>query len=139
MIKEVAKFIEERTAALTFPLVIGTTLSVGRRTQDDLDRCAVVLTSSGGSTYFDLKDRADLLVQVIHRGKKQMQTYDDARELYGVLHGYAGWDLPVITLGVTPEYVAMTIEALATPQYIGTDEKRRHEFSCNFIFRIRDK
>jgi len=35
------------------------------------------------------------------------------------------------------EYEAMTIEPLATPQYIGQDEKGRYEFSTNYIFKIK--
>lgn len=131
MIQEIAKFIESRTS-----FVVGTTLRVGRRIQGAPDRCQVVLESAGGATYFDLPDRGDVLIQVISRAKSQMNARDDAWEVYKAIHGTAGWDLPVISSGVF--YVAMTIEAVATPQYIGQDDKRRFEFSTNYIFRIRD-
>ena len=35
------------------------------------------------------------------------------------------------------EYEAMIIEPLSPPQYIGQDEKRRFEFSTNYVFKIR--
>ena len=35
------------------------------------------------------------------------------------------------------EYEAMVIEPLASPQYIGQDEKGRWEFSCNYIFKTK--
>jgi len=131
MIQEIAKFIETRTS-----FTVGVTLMVGRRTQNSPDRCQVVLESAGGAGYFDLPDRADALIQVITRAVSQMDARDDAWEIYKAIHGTAGWTLPVITPGVV--YEAMTIEALASPQYIGEDEKRRHEYSTNYIFRIQD-
>ena len=131
MIQEIAKFIETRTS-----FVIGTTLRVGRRTQNSPDRCQVVLESAGGGVYFDLPDRGDVLIQVISRATTQMNARDDAWEIYKAIHGTAGWTLPVITSGVI--YEAMTIEAVATPQYIGEDEKRRHEFSTNYVWQIKN-
>ena len=132
MIQEVAKFIDLRTS-----FKVGVTLMVGRRKQNDPDRCQVVIESGGGVVYHDLPDRIDLLIQVITRAVDQMDARDDAWEIYRALHGAAGWDLPVITSGVT--YEAMTIEAVAPPQYIGEDEKRRFEYSTNYIFRNQDK
>ena len=132
MIQEVAKFIDLRTS-----FKVGKTLFVGRRTQNSPDRCQVVLESGGGTLYYDLPDRIDLLIQVITRAKTQMTARNDAWEIYQALHGAAGWDLPIITSGIT--YEAMTIEAIAPPQYIGEDENRRFEYSCNFIFRNQDK
>jgi len=132
MIQEIAKFIDLRTS-----FKVGVTLMVGRRKQNDPDRCAVVIESGGGIVYYDLPDRADMLIQVITRAVDQMDARDDAWEIYRALHGAAGWDLPVITSGVT--YEAMTIEAVAPPQYIGEDEKRRFEYSTNYIFRNQDK
>jgi len=38
---------------------------------------------------------------------------------------------------ITEEYEIMVIEPLATPQWIGQDEKGRYEFSCNYIFKIK--
>jgi len=131
VIQEIAKFIETRTS-----FTVGTTLRVGRRTQNSPDRCQVVIESAGGGAYFDLPDRADTLIQVISRATTQMNARDDAWEIYKAIHGTAGWTLPVITPGVV--YEAMTIEGISTPQYIGQDDKRRFEYSTNYIFRIQD-
>lgn len=38
---------------------------------------------------------------------------------------------------ITDEYEIMVLEPLATPQWIGQDEKGRYEFSTNYIFKIK--
>ncbi len=131
MIKEVAAFIASKT---TF--AVGSTLQVGHRTQHAPDQCNVVLESAGGGLHFDLSDRVDKMIQIISRAKTYFKARADAWEIFNVLHGTAGWELPVITLGKT--YEAMTIEALADPQSIGQDDKGRYEFSVNYIFRIKN-
>jgi len=133
MIKEIAAFIASKTS-----FVIGDTLQVGHRTQDAPDRCNVVLESAGGGLYFDLPDRVDKMIQVISRANTYLRARDDAWEIFDALHGTAGWTLSAVAPAVQ-NYEAMTIEAVADPQYIGQDEKRRFEFSTNYIFRNQDK
>jgi len=133
MIKEIAAFIASKTS-----FVIGDTLQVGHRTQDAPDRCNVVLESAGGGLYFDLPDRVDKMIQVISRANTYLRARDDAWEIFDALHGTAGWTLSAVAPAVQ-NYEAMTIEAIAPPQYIGEDENRRFEYSCNFIFRNQDK
>lgn len=135
MIKEVATFIKDHTA-----LVIGDTLQVGHRPQDAPDVCDTLLESSGGSVIFDLPERADPVFQVLSRAKTYFTARARAWAIYDAIFrdwtlGSAGWTLPIITVG--EEYEAMVIEPLATPQYIGQDEKLRYEFSTNYIFRIK--
>ena len=137
MIKEIATFIATKAT-----LIIGDTLQVGHRTQDAPDACDTILESSGGSIIFDLPERADLAIQVLSRAKTYFTARARAWAIYDAIfrdwiYGSAGWTLPIVTVG--EEYEAMIIEPMATPQYIGTDEKLRHEFSCNYIFKIRKK
>lgn len=132
MIKEVAAFIASKTS-----FIIGDTLQVGHRTQDAPDRCNVVLESAGGGLHFDLPDRVDKMIQIISKAKTYFHARADAWEIFGVLHGTAGWTLSAISPAVQ-DYEAMVIEALADPQNIGQDEKGRYEFSCNYIFRIKN-
>lgn len=132
MIKEIAVFVASKTS-----FVVGTTLQVGHRTQDAPDQCNIVLESAGGALHFDLPDRNDKMVQVISRAKTYLKARDDAREIFEALHGTAGWTLTAV-LPATQNYKAMTIEALADPQYIGQDDKGRYEFSTNYIFRIQN-
>jgi len=131
MIKEIAKFIASKTS-----FVIGTTLQVGHRTQDAPARCNVVLESAGGALNFDLPDFVGKMIQVISRAKTYFDARDDAWEIFNVLHGTAGWTLSAVS-PATQNYGAMVIEALADPQYIGQDDTRRFEFSCNYQFKIK--
>jgi len=132
MLKAVSQFIEDKTS-----FVKGTTLQVGWRPLTAPNRCVLVAEAGGGSVYFDLKDRADKMIQILARSENYWDARDDSYEVYNVLHGAAGWELPEVVAG--DKYQAMVIEAVAIPQYLGIDEKGRHEFSCNYIFRIRER
>lgn len=96
-----------------------------------------MLESAGGALYFDLPDKTDKMIQVISRAKTYFHARDDAWEIFNVLHGTAGWTFSAVA-PATQDYEGMVIEALADPQYIGQDDKRRYEFSTNYIFRIKN-
>jgi hypothetical protein len=64
---------------------------------------------------------------LINRVYVRLQTADDTPFYKKIDH---------LKVGIE-EYEAMIIEPLATPQYIGFDEKGRAEFSCNYIFKIK--
>jgi len=133
VIKEIALFIASKTS-----FVIGLTLQVAHRTQDAPDRCSVVLETAGGTVYFDLPDRVDKMIQIISRAKNYMDARDDAQEIFAALHdGTGGWTLTAVPPAVQ-DYEALTITPLADPQYIGQDEKKRFEFSCNYNWRIQN-
>jgi hypothetical protein len=136
MLKEIAKFIEDNTS-----FVIGTDLFEGHRLQDAPDQCQIVLETGGGSLHFDLTDRVDKMIQIISRAKTYFTARTDAWEVFDALHngayGSAGHTLAAVAPAVQ-NYEAMTIEAISDPQYIGQDEKRRYEFSCNYLFKIRN-
>jgi len=136
VIKEVATFIKNHTAGL----VIGDTLQEGHRPQDAPDACDTILESSGGSVFFDLPERADIMIQVLSRATTYFTARARAWAIYDAIFrdwtsGSAGWTLPVVTAG--EEYEAMIIEPMATPQYIGQDEKLRYEFSTNYLMKIK--
>lgn len=137
MLKEIAKFIEDKTA--TF--VIGTNLFEGHRLQDAPDRCTCILETGGSSLDFDLTDKIDKMIQVLSRSKTYFTARADAWEVFNALHtgtyGMAGHTLAAVAPAIQ-DYEAMVIEAISDPQYIGQDEKRRYEFSCNYLFRIRN-
>lgn len=142
MLKEFAEFIEDRT---TF--VVGTTLQVGHRPQEAPDRCNVILESVGGSPDFDQPDRVDKIFQIISRSERPghattegvWDARDDAWEIFNALTGNvagviksAQWTLPV----VDGSYIAMIIEAMNDPMYIGRDEDGRFEYSTNYLVKI---
>ena len=153
MIKEITTFIRDRAALLPAPVVltIDTDLFAGHRPQACANDCDVVLESTGGEAFFELPERADPVIQVLSRGETYFTARARAHVIYdaifrihslpdiaprlGYTYGSAGWTLPVVAGG--PQYEAMVIVPLSPPQYIGQDEKLRHEFSTNYIFKVK--
>lgn len=141
MLKEFASFVQSKTS-----FVKGTTLQVGFTPQTAPDRCNTILESVGGTVYFDKPDRADQVFQILSRSERGKtasiwQARDDSWEIFNALTGNtpgilksSGWTLPI----VDKAYIAMIIEAVATPAYIGTDKQGRFEYSTNYIVKIRD-
>lgn len=129
MLKEIASFIETQSG-----FTLGTTLWFGHRPLTAADRCILIAFNAGGPAYFEVPSRRDVAVQILTRAASYVQAYTDAMTVYDALHGQSGWTLSGITSGVS--YEAQAIEAQALPQYIGPDEKGRHEFSTNYIFRV---
>jgi len=123
MIKELCTFVE-----LQIPtMVIGAKLQVGHREQNSPDRCCVVQEPAGGDTNFYVKDMEWVQIQVIARAITYFEARADAKAIHAILHGAAG-----IEFGISPTFYRATITAVAVPQYIGTDEERRYEFSTNY-------
>uniref|UniRef100_A0A6M3M3E4 Tail protein n=1 Tax=viral metagenome TaxID=1070528 RepID=A0A6M3M3E4_9ZZZZ len=131
MFKEICTLIQTLTG-----LTIGSSLQVGHRAQKAPDRCTLVGEAGGGETNFYCPDMANLNIQIITRAKTYFQARDDAWLAYFFLHGTSGWNMP--NTGSGPDYLAMTVEAMTTPQYIGQDENGRFEFSTNYIFRCEE-
>ena len=141
MLKEFCKFIASKTS-----FVVGTTLQVGFTSQGAPDRCNTVLESVGGTPYFDLPNRADVVFQIISRSTRGklaniFDARDDAWEIFNALTGNtagiiksAQWTLPV----VDKAYKAMAIEAIALPASIGPDKEGRFQYSTNYIVKIID-
>ena len=130
MIKEVAIFIAGKAG-----LTIGTDLFEGHRPQGTIDACDVIIESAGGSVFPELPERADVVFQILSRANTYFTARARAWAIYDAIYrdwtyGSAGW-----ALGITHEI--MVLEPLATPQYIGTDEKSRYEYSTNYLMKIK--
>ena len=132
MFKEICQFIADQTG-----FHIGTTLQAGTRRQTAPERCILVAESGGGETNYYLPDQINVMIQVISRAKTYMAARADSWTVFNALHGEAGWNLPRLE-GSGDDYLAMTIEALVSPQYIGQDENGLFEFSTNYIFRMEE-
>lgn len=133
MIKEVTDFIATQAG-----LTRDTDIFAGHRLSDTIDACDVVLEVTGGAIFFDLPERADPVFQVLSRAKTYMTARARAYVIYDAIfrdhiYGSAGWTLPV----VDATYEAMVIEPLAPPQYRGLDDKKRFEFSTNYVFKLK--
>lgn len=142
MIKEITTFIRDKAALLPAPvaLVIDTDLFAGHRPQEAANNCDVVLETAGGEAFFELPERADPVIQVLSRGKTYFTARARAHVIFDAIFrihtfGSAGWTLPIVAGG--PQYEAMVIVPLSPPQHIGQDEKLRHEFSTNYIFKLK--
>ena len=143
MLKEITTFIATKAT-----LTVDTDIFAGHRPQGVVAACDVVLEAAGGTVFFNWAKRADPVIQVLSRDEtyftaraRAWAIYDaiyrehTAADALGNVYPSAGWTLPVVAGG--PTYIAMIIEPLSPPQYIGQDEKLRHEFSTNYIFKIR--
>lgn len=133
MIKEVTDFIATQAG-----LTRDTDIFAGHRLLDTIDACDVVLEVTGGNVFFDLPERADPVFQVLSRAKTYMIARARAYVIYDAIfrdhiYGSAGWILPVVDAA----YEAMVIEPLAPPQYRGLDDKKRFEFSTNYVFKLK--
>jgi hypothetical protein len=110
----------------------------GHRAQSAPPRCALISEAGGGEVFPELPDEANVMIQIITRGNTYFQARDDAMVFYDALHGEAGWNVPAAPPSSGPDYLAMTIDATAYPQYIGQDTNGKFEFSVNFIFRMEE-
>jgi hypothetical protein len=133
MIKEIAALLVARVPTLTR----GTTLQIGWRDQNAPVDCDLISESAGGPAYFDIPERADVLIQVLSRGSSYFTARARAYAIFDAIHGTAGWSMPALTSG-GHAYIAQTIEAMAVPQYLGPEDDSPGSFlfTCNYIFRI---
>ena len=130
MLKEIVTLIHDFTG-----WTIGTRLQHGHALQDMPVR-AVLIQETGGEVNFYCTDMVNMTIQVLCRGAKYSEAHDDAWTVFGYFHGTSNWEMPRLD-GVSGEnYLAMTVEALAAPQYLGVDDNRRHLFSCNYVWRM---
>lgn len=139
-LESIAQWIENRAIGFT----IGVNLFVGHippERSDNTpppDRCVVLLENVPGAPVFDLPDRLDKPVQVLSRAVNFVDAKADNFTIYRELHGNEGLDLPPWEAASGRDYVAMTIEANASPASIGQDNAHRWQFSCNYVVRIRE-
>ena len=98
----------------------------------------MISEAGGGEVFPQLPDQANLMIMIVTRAKTYFQARADAMVFYNALHGESGWNVPNSGPGSGPDYLAMTIDAITYPQYIGQDANGRFEFSCNYIFRMEE-
>lgn len=149
MLKEITTFIATKA-----DLTIDLNIFAGHRPQGVANDCDVVLETAGGEVFFNWAKRADPVIQVLSRGKTYFTTRARAWAIYdaiyrehtapdvtpgrvGNVYPSAGWMLPLEAEEDDLTHEIMIIEPLSPPQYIGQDQKLRHEFSTNYIFKIR--
>jgi hypothetical protein len=138
MIREIAQFIENRTAGY-FTVEVNLFVGYLPTERDDKSpvpiRCAVVLENTPAVVNGQIPDFAQKPIQIWNRAKDFYDARDDAMVIYNVLHGAAGWKLPVV--GGGPAYTAMVVDAMGTPAPIrAPNDKGDFEFSSNYLFMV---
>ena len=132
MFREICTLIEAQTG-----WTIGAKLQAGHLRQDAPVRMGLV-QQTGGPTYFTPnEDMVDMGIQILNRGATYDEARADAWAAYKALHGLSNMNCPRLE-GSGEDYLAMTIEAVYAPQYLGEDSDRRHLFSTNYIFRMEE-
>jgi hypothetical protein len=129
MLKEICQWIEMHSA-----FVIGTTLVYGHRLTDHPDRCVLVSERTQGGASFYLPDKMDKIVTLVSRSGDYDEARQDIEDLFVLLHGTVGWDLPVMESGNA--YHIALVQSIGLPVFLGQDERNLFEFSCNFEFKI---
>jgi len=143
MIKEISTFILQRLAPHPYwerdiNFFVG---HIPVRNKDGMNilqipRIVAILENSAADVTGYLPDRADKPIQVLNRNDNFFEAREDAYEIYDLLHGLEGCDLPVVASG--GDYVAMIIDAMSQPYPIeNPDGKGRYAFTTNYLFRIR--
>ena len=131
MIKEVTALIANKAS-----LTVGTTLFAGYRPTTATDECDVVLMRGGGQSVYSVPGRENQNVQVISRAKSYPAAERRAYVIFDALRRIMGGvTLPVVD-ALETKLFCNVIEPINPPQYIGTDEQGRFEYSTNYVFRL---
>lgn len=130
MFREICQLISDLTG-----WTIGTKLQVGHLKQTAPVRYVLIQETGGATNYFPNEDVVDYAIQALNRAATYFEAREDAYALFHAIHGTAGWNLPRME-GSGEDYLAMTVEAIYAPQYLGVDDNNRHIFSTNYIFRM---
>lgn len=116
---------------------IGSKLQYGHWAQDKPQRAVLVSEAGGTAEFYPNVDVIDVAIQVLCRAETYKQAREDAYIVFRALHGTNNWNLPRI-VGSGSDYLAMTVDAVGIPYYLGVDNNRRHLFSTNYIFRMEE-
>lgn len=132
MFRAICQFIKSRTG-FGEPYI-----QEGHRAMSAPERCALISQTEGGEVFGELPDQANILIQIVTRAKTYFTAEADAMVFYNALHGEAGWNIPAVPPSSGPDFLAMTIDAFAYPQYIGQNQNGLFEFSTNYVFRMEE-
>ena len=130
MFREICQLIADLTG-----FAIGTKLQIGHLKQNAPVRYVLIQETGGPPEFFPNEDMADVAIQILNRAATYFEAREDAHAVYTAIHGTSGWTLPRMD-GSGEDCLAMTVEAVYLPQYLGVDENNRHIFSTNYIFRM---
>lgn len=94
----------------------------------------VMISDSGGNSAHS-HDRKELRYQIISRNEDKTTSYLQANTISNYLDNRFGVVLPAANFDGTVYSAVQTsqISVMTTPQYLGTDDNGKHEFSTNII------
>jgi len=142
LLNNVAKCIERMTSSFEIGISEARRaglipICVGHTPDESPPNHIVILERTPGGVMGQLPEAADLMIQVIARGKTYFTARDYAWEVYKNIHGKCCHDLEYLESAASDE-AFVTIDATGTPASIGIDEKGRHQFSSNYQFSYRN-
>ena len=126
MIYSITQYIANGTS-----LAIGVTLFAGFYEPSAPETAVIVEELTPGLADGLLTDKVQKSVRVLSRSKSYSTARSNAHTVFDLLHGDMQITLPVVGVGDT--YLC-NIEG-TTPYYIGRDEKFRHQFITNILFK----
>lgn len=130
--REITQFVADETG-----WTIGDDIVHGHFLEISPATCNAVLFNAGNVAYFDLPDRIDAIIQIVSRA----EAFDTAREnnnlAYTKLHRRIAKDLPLLTSG--NENIIQISAAINAPRYIGIDDNKKHQWSSDYILRLKIK
>lgn len=124
MLKALADYIAANLSGLTK----GGNLQVGFREQSAPDECTALQQRVGGLVDDDNSKYWQQPLQVLTRAKSHHSAHDECLRVFNFIRS-----IRQVSMSGFHVYTVSGI----SPQYLGSDEKGRHEFSANLILRIR--
>ena len=126
MIFSITQYIANNTS-----LVIGSTLFAGLSESDAPETAVVVAELTPGLADGLLTDKVQKSVRVLSRAKSYATARTNTYLVFELLHGKMQITLPVVASGKT--YLC-NVEG-TIPYYLGLDDKFRHQFATNLLFK----
>jgi len=137
ILREICQWVEDHSKdPVTFipQFEIGTNLIYGHRLTESPVRCVLASETSVGESDFYLVDKVSKIVTFVARSNSYEEASQDIDDIFTLLHGSVGWDLPILSSGNA--YHIQLIQSIGLPVYLGQDESDLYEFSCSFEFKI---
>lgn len=131
MIKELADYIKSKTS-----FIPGTTLQVNNEIPTAPDRCIIMLDDIGGKENFYVPSLSEPYIRFVAKSINYDEAITDINIIRTLFHRREQFDLPVVESGKT--YKIQFSYSGGRPQYIGVDEKRRHQYQMVVNFFIKE-
>jgi hypothetical protein len=97
-------------------------------------RVCVILERTPAVVNGQLPDYVEKAIQVWNRNTTYFSAREDAFQIFECLHGFTGWDMPLIIAG--KQYHSWIIDAIGEPApLMNPNDTKLFEFSTNYVFK----